>query len=110
MDDLRWICHAADGHSCWCRNESIYGQAWQRAREKALTPVQRASPLAGRPYDLHHSGVTFALGAGAPASEVARRAGHNVEVLLRVYASCIYGQDILWNDCIDEALHDGHDT
>jgi hypothetical protein len=39
-----------------------------------------------------------------PASEVARRAGHGVEVLLRVYAGCIEGHKQLWNQCLDEAL------
>jgi integrase len=85
-------------------SESVYGRAWQRAREKALTPTQLASPLAGRPYDLRHSGVTLALNAGVPAPEVARRAGHSVEVLLRVYAGCIDGQDQMWNGRIDDAL------
>lgn len=87
-------------------SESLYGRVWQQAREKALTAAQVPSPLAGRPYDLRHSGVTLALNAGVPAPEVARRAGHSVEVLLRVYAGCIDGQDQLWNGRIDDALHD----
>jgi hypothetical protein len=58
---------------------------------------------AARPYDLRHGGVTLALNT-IPASEVARRAGHGVEVLLRVYAGCIEGHKQLWNQCLDEAL------
>lgn len=85
-------------------SESVYGRAWQRARKKTLVAIQLASPLAGRPYDLRHSGVTLALNAGVPAPEVARRAGHSVEVLLRVYAGCIDGQDQMWNGRIDDAL------
>ena len=42
---------------------------------------------------LRHSGVTLQLNAGVPASEVARRAGHSVAVLLRVYAGCIEGHE-----------------
>jgi integrase len=85
-------------------SESSYGRIWQRARDRALAPAQVASPLAARPYDLRHSGVTLALNAGVPAPEVARRAGHGVAVLLRVYAGCIDGHDDLWNDRIDQAL------
>lgn len=73
---------------------------------RALTTAQVASPLAARPYDLRHSGVTLSLNAGVPAPEVARRAGHGVAVLLRVYAGCIDGQDQLWNARIDDALRD----
>lgn len=82
----------------------IYGPAWQKARTKALSAAQQASPLAARPYDLRHGGITLALNAGVPAPEVATRAGHSVEVLWRVYAGCIDGHDQLWNYRIDQAL------
>ncbi|GAA5086080.1 hypothetical protein GCM10023259_098850 [Thermocatellispora tengchongensis] len=55
----------------------------------ALTPAQVASPLARRPYDLRHAAVSLWLNGGVPAPEVAGRAGHGVDVLLRVYAKCI---------------------
>jgi len=87
-------------------SESSYGRTWRQAREKALTSAQVRSPLAARPYDLRHSGVTLQLSAGVPAPEVARRAGHGVAVLLRVYAGCIEGHDQLWNSRIDDALCD----
>ncbi len=90
--------------------ESTYGRIWRLARIKVLTASQARSPLAGRPYDLRHSGVTLALNAGVPAPEVARRAGHGVEVLLRVYAGCIEGDAPLWNRRIDDALHGGEDS
>jgi hypothetical protein len=32
-----------------------------------------------------------------PATEVARRAGHGVAVLLKVYANCVEGQDTAAN-------------
>jgi hypothetical protein len=47
------------------------------------------SLLAGRPYDLWHAAVSLWLDAGVPATEVVERPGHNVEVLLRVYANCL---------------------
>jgi integrase len=87
-------------------SESSYGRIWRQAREKALTSAQARSPLAARPYDLRHSGVTLQLNAGVPAPEVARRAGHGVAVLLRVYAGCIAGHEQIWNDRIEDALRD----
>jgi integrase len=62
---------------------------WAEARRLAFTPQQVASPLAGRPYDLRHAAVSLWLNAGVPATDVAERAGHSVEVLLRVYAKCL---------------------
>jgi integrase len=53
---------------------------WAEARTRALTPEQVASPLARRPYDLRHAAVSLWLNAGVPATEVAERAGHSVEV------------------------------
>jgi integrase len=57
---------------------------WAEARTLALSPAQVVSPLAGRPYDLRHAAVSLWLNAGVPAPQVAERAGHSVEVLLRV--------------------------
>ena len=88
----------------------VYGPHWQKARTAALTTAQQRSPLAARPYDLRHGGVTLALNAGVPAPEVASRAGHSVEVLWRVYAGCIHGHEKLWNRRIDEALNEDEDT
>ena len=92
-----------------CSARAPDGRTWREARIKALTASEARSPLAGRPYDLRHSGVSLALNAGVPAPEVARRAGHGVEVLLRGYAGCIEGQASLWNRRIDGALHDDRD-
>jgi hypothetical protein len=47
-----------------------------------------------------------------PATEVARRAGHGVAVLLTIYAHCIEGQATAANQRIAEALgtqDDGQD-
>jgi integrase len=77
---------------------------WAAARTLALGPEQVASPLAGRPYDLRHGAVSLWLNGGVAATEVANRAGHSVEVLLRVYAKCIDGGEEAANRRIDEAL------
>jgi hypothetical protein len=90
-------------------SESSYGRVWRLARQNALTPAQVDSRLALWPYDLPRIGVTLNLNAGVPAPEVARRAGHVVAVLLRVYAGCIDGHERLWNGRIDTALLDADD-
>jgi integrase len=87
-------------------NDTGYGEVWERARPLALTPAQQESPLARRPYDLRHAAVSLWLNAGVPATEVARRAGHSVAVLLRVYANCIDGQATAANQRIGDALND----
>ena len=79
---------------------------WAEARTLALTPAQVASPLAGRPYDLRHAAVSLWLNAGVPATQVAERAGHSVEVLLRVYAKCLDGGDQIANLRIETALRE----
>jgi integrase len=84
--------------------ESAYGRVWRSARQAALEPRQAASPLAKRPYDLRHAAVSTWLNAGVPPTLVAEWAGHSVQVLLRVYAKCIDGQEQRARDQIDEAL------
>jgi integrase len=91
-------------------NDTGWGEVWQRARPIALTPAQQASPLARRPYDLRHAAVSLWLNAGVPATEVARRAGHGVAVLLKVYANCIDGQAGPANQRINDALATSEDA
>lgn len=83
---------------------STYSRIWEEARRLAFTPHQVDSPLAGRPYDLRHAAVSLWLNAGVQATEVADRAGHSVEVLLKVYAKCIDGEEATVNRRIGEAL------
>jgi integrase len=84
--------------------DSAYSAVWQAARTAVFTPAQHASPLARRPYDLRHAAVSLWLNSGVPATEVARRAGHSVAVLLKVYAHCIDGQADTVNKRIADAL------
>jgi integrase len=88
---------------------STWWQVWQKVRAKSLTPAQQASPLMKRPYDLRHSGVTWRLNSGVPATEVAAWAGHSVEVLTRVYARCVVVLENVWIGRMDETLHLGED-
>jgi integrase len=85
---------------------SNYADTWAKARQLALTPDQVLSPLARRPYDLRHAAVSLWLNSGVPAPDVAERAGHGVDVLLRVYAGCIHGGEAAANERIQNALID----
>jgi integrase len=76
----------------------------QAARKRAFTEAQQASPLARRPYDFRHAGISWRLNAGTPAPQVAEWAGHTVEVLLRTYAHCIDGDDERWFGAMEDAL------
>ena len=99
---------AADGRLFHTRRGGVLGSAytdtWAAARTLALAPEQVLSPLANRPYALRHAAISLWLNAGVPATEVADRAGHSVEVLLRVYAGCIHGGETVSNQRIDAAL------
>jgi integrase len=81
-----------------------HSATWASARTIAPSPDQVVFPMAARPYDLRHAAVSLWLNGGVPVTEVAERAGHSVEVLLRVYAKCIDGGEENANRRIDEAL------
>ena len=87
--------------------DSGYNEVWDQARREALTPAQYRSPLGRRPYDLWHAAVSLWLNSGVPATEVARRAGHGVAVLLKIYAHGIDGQANAANQRITDALGAG---
>jgi integrase len=85
-------------------SESVYDRWWKLARLVAFSQSQVASPLARRPYDLRHAAASLWLNAGVQPTEVARRLGHSVAVLLRVYVNCIDGAEDAANHRIDGAL------
>ncbi|MGW4896883.1 tyrosine-type recombinase/integrase [Kitasatospora sp. NPDC004240] len=80
---------------------------WKRARALALTPEEVNSPLAEVPYALRHTAVSGWLAAGVDQTEVARRAGHSVAVLLRFYAKIINGRQEQANGMIERFLNGG---
>jgi integrase len=71
-----------------------YQRAWTKARTKALTPEEQASPLARRPYHLRHACLSIWLNGGVALAQVAEWAGHSVDMLLRIYAKCLAGKTI----------------
>jgi integrase len=81
-----------------------YRRAWIKARQTALTAAEQASPLARRPYDLRHACLSTWLNGGVYPTQVAEWAGHSVDVLLRIYAKCVVGQDELAKRRISETL------
>jgi integrase len=81
-----------------------YRRAWIKARQTALTVEEQVSPLARRPYDLRHACLSTWLNGGVYPTQVAEWAGHGVDVLLRIYAKCVAGQDELAKRRISEAL------
>ena len=72
--------------------ERVYLDVFHKARGVAFTAEEAASPLAEIPYALRHAAVSTWLNAGVAPPQVAEWAGHSVDVLLRVYAKCIHGQ------------------
>ncbi|MFI5906975.1 hypothetical protein [Dactylosporangium sp. NPDC051541] len=48
-----------------------------------------ATQLAKRPYDLRHAAVSTWLNGGVPPTDVAEWAGQLVEILFRIYATCL---------------------
>jgi integrase len=83
---------------------STLRQVLAQARVRAFTPVQVASPLARRPYDFRHAGISWRLNAGTPATLVAEWAGHTIEILYRIYAHCLDGDDERWFARMEDAL------
>jgi integrase len=83
-----------------------YRRAWDKARRTALPEHEYRSPLARRPYDLRHACLSTWLNGGVAATQVAEWAGHSVEMLLRVYAKCLDGQDEIVRRRIMAALND----
>jgi hypothetical protein len=69
------------------------GVAAALVRQRVLPPELVDSPLAKRPYDLRSTAVSTWLSSGVDPQIVAKRAGHSVEVLYRVYTRFIHGTD-----------------
>jgi integrase len=83
-----------------------YTRLWQRARQCVLGEKQAAtSPLARRPYDLRHAAISMWLLSSGDAAQVARWAGHGIDVLLKIYAKVLDGQERRTLQRIEETLN-----
>jgi integrase len=90
-------------------NDRAYLKIFHKARDVAFTKSEATSLLARRPHHLRHAAVSTWLNAGVPAPQVAEWAGHSVDVLLRVYAKCISGQQAEAKRRIEEATRPRED-
>ncbi|TCN39842.1 site-specific recombinase XerD [Kribbella orskensis] len=82
-----------------------YQAMWKAARAAAFgEEVARTSRLAERPYDLRHAAVSTWLASGVDPQRVADWAGHSLEVLMRVYAKCLDGEEDQAMDRIEAKL------
>jgi integrase len=73
--------------------DRTYLRVFHRARAKAFTAAEAASPLLTVPYTLRHAAVSTWLRTTGDAALVARWAGHSVAVLLKVYAKTVDGAE-----------------
>ena len=81
---------------------SNYSPVWNRARQ-ALWPSPH--PLAeSSVYNLRHAAATTMLRAGVSPAETAKRLGHSVDILLRVYAGVATNEQAAANELLDKAL------
>ena len=79
-----------------------YGKVWARSRT-ALWPAPH--PLARAvPYDLRHGAATTMLAAGVNPAEAARRLGHSVDMLMRVYVGVFADDRNRGNEALDAVL------
>ncbi len=80
-----------------------YSSVWRRARTALWGdhPQLATATL----YDLRHAAATMMLRAGVPPAEVARRLGHSVDVLMRVYSGVMSGEEARSNELIDTELN-----
>jgi integrase len=74
------------------------------AVQAAVASVGTSPRVVRYEHHLRHAAVSLWLNSGVPATEVARRAGHGVAVLLKIYAHCIDGQADAANKRISDAL------
>ncbi|GAA1562592.1 tyrosine-type recombinase/integrase [Kribbella sancticallisti] len=82
-----------------------YQTMWKKVRKRAFgKEMAKSSQLARRPYDLRHAAVSTWLASGVEAPRVALWAGHSVDVLLRVYAKFLDGQEEVARQRIEAAL------
>lgn len=79
-----------------------YGKVWNRIKPTVWPEGHIANCAV--PYDLRHLAATVMLRAGVPLAEIARRLGHSIDVLLRVYAGVFEDDEIRSNEAIEAEL------
>jgi hypothetical protein len=72
-----------------------------RLAASAYVRTRKSAADAGH---LRHAALSLWLNAGVQATDAAERAGNSVDVLLKVYAKCLDGQEATINRRIEAAL------
>ena len=79
-----------------------WGKPWRDQRAQRWPGDH---PLAKtRPYDLRHTAATMMLPAGASRAEVARRLGHSIDMLMKIYAGVFEDERRRANGLIEDGL------
>lgn len=81
-----------------------YCRIWGAARRHTLPARDVETPFAPVPYCLRHAGISLWITVGIPPAEAARRAGHSLTVLYRIYAKPLRGHQHHANQLIAAAL------
>jgi integrase len=101
----RWYCwRAACLVTLSCVAICGHPMPWLTAASMRIASSSSASSRRSRPHDLRHACLSTWLNGGVYPTQVAEWAGHGVDVLLRIYAKCVVGQDELAKRRISEAL------
>lgn len=83
-----------------------YCRTWSVARRSILPAEDIETSFAQVPYCLRHAGISLWITAGIPPAEAARRAGHSLAVLYRIYAKPLRGHQDGANQLIAAALRE----
>ncbi|TDC49721.1 hypothetical protein E1212_17300 [Jiangella ureilytica] len=75
-----------------------------RARGAVFGAEAKRLPVALHPYDLRHAAVSTWLNAGVTPTRVAEWAGHSVDVLLEIHATCVDCDADRHRQRVEEAL------
>lgn len=85
-----------------------WGRPWRDQRARRWPDGHALAKT--RPYDLRHTAATTMLRAGVSPPEVARRLGHSVDMLMRIYAGVFEDEERRANALLDQALADLDDA
>lgn len=81
---------------------SNWSRPWRQVRAQRWPAGHPLADIV--PYDLRHTAATMMLRAGVTPSEVARRLGHSVEMLMRIYAGVFEDEAARANALIEKEL------
>jgi hypothetical protein len=84
-------------------------QTFAEVRGRLRTGTPEIPPPYSNPVSSNTYARVWRLNAGVPATQVAEWAGHSLNVLLKVYAKCLDGQDEVARQRVEAALKETPD-